>query len=114
MRRVQLTAECAKYVESYSNEIEKKFKYSLQILTEQKVIHTKLAKKLVQTEFYELRISVRNEHRIILFTTDNPNLVECQSIVLLNGFVKKNKKEYKKAIETARKLLKKYKLNDNE
>ncbi|MEE9438189.1 MAG: type II toxin-antitoxin system RelE/ParE family toxin [Saprospiraceae bacterium] len=114
MRRVHLTIECAKYVEVHSKEIEKKFKYSVQILSEQKVIHTKLAKKLIDTEFYELRISVGNEHRIILLATDNPNLIESQKVVLLNGFVKKNKKDYKKVIEIARKLVKKYKIIDDE
>jgi hypothetical protein len=114
MRTVQLTKECAEYVESYSKEIGKKFKYSVQILSEQKVIHTKLAKKLVDTEFYELRISVGNEHRIILFTTDNPSLIESQNVVLLAGFIKKNKKDYKMVIDNAQKLLKKYKIGDNE
>lgn len=81
---------------------------------EQKVVHAKLAKRLVDTEFYELRISVRNEHRIILCAVDHLNLVEASRIVLLNGFLKKSKKDYKKAIKSARKLLDKYNLTDDE
>lgn len=114
MRKVQLTTECAEYIEMHSKEIEKKFKYSVQILSEQRVIHTKLAKKLIDTEFYELRISVGNEHRFILFTTDNPSLIECEKIVLLTGFIKKNKKDYDKAIKMARKLIRKYKIISDE
>ena len=114
MRRVQVSPECRAYVEQNAKELEKKFNYCLQILMEQKVVHTKLAKRLVDTEFYELRISVRNEHRIILFAVDHLNLVEATRIVLLNGFLKKSTKDYKKAIEIARKLLDKYKLTDDE
>ncbi len=45
MRRVQITQECKEYVEINAKEIEKKFKYCLQILSEQKVVHVKLVKK---------------------------------------------------------------------
>jgi phage-related protein len=114
MRRVQLTPECKAYIEENPKEVEKKFNYCLQILMEQKVVHAKLVKRLVGTQFYELRISVRNEHRIILFAVDHLNLVEATRIVLLNGFLKKSTKDYKKAIEIARKLLDKYNLTDDE
>lgn len=114
LRNVQLTPECKEYVDKYETELYKKFKYSLQILTEQKVIHIKIIKKLVNTNFYELRISTGKEHRIILFSSDHQNLIESKNIVLLNGFIKKSTKDYKKAIATASKLLKKYKIDYNE
>lgn len=57
------------------------------MITEVKVVNTKVVKKLVDTDFYELRISVGNEYRAILFTIDNDNIVQAEQILLLNGFV---------------------------
>ena len=114
MRRIQISQECLDYIDKTEKGVMKKFKYCLQVLTDQKVIHTKLVKKLVNTEFYELRISTGNEHRIIILTVDHENIIEANRVVLLNGFQKKSSKEYKAAIEIARKLLEKYKLTDHE
>jgi hypothetical protein len=66
-------------------------------------------KKLVGTEFYELRIKVQNEVRIMIFSIDHSNLNESNKVILLNGFIKKSKKDYKKAIKIAINLLEKYK-----
>jgi putative component of toxin-antitoxin plasmid stabilization module len=114
MRVIQISGECKHYIDSHPKELVKKVKYCIQILSEQKVIHTKLVKKLIATEFYELRISIGKEHRIILFAANNPNLIESTRIILLNGFIKKSNKDYKKAIEVARKLVVKYNLNSDE
>lgn len=56
-------------------------------------------------EFYELRISVMNEYRVILVAIDHENFIEARQVVLLNGFMKKSKKDYKKEIEKARQIL---------
>ena len=61
------------------------------MITEVKVVNTKVIKKLVDTDFYELRISVGNEYRAILFTIDHENIVQAEQILLLNGFMKKNR-----------------------
>ena len=114
MRRVQISKECADYVALHSQSIEKKFRYCLQILSEQNVVHSKLVKKLVGTEFYELRISTGKEHRIILISVDHDNFNESKRAILLNGFVKKNTTDYNKAIKKARRLLIQYKIEDNE
>ena len=110
MRNVLITEECEQYIEANSKEVEKKFNYCLQILIEQKVVHKKLVKKLTNSKFYELRITTRNEHRIIIFSIDSENFVEANKVVLLNGFMKKNIKDYKAAIKTAEKLLVKYEI----
>ena len=70
-----------------------------------KVVNTKLVKKLVDTDFYELRISVGNEYRVILFTIDHENFIEAEQILLLNGFMKKSTKDYKKEIQKAEQIL---------
>ena len=77
----------------------------MNVLAEIRVVNTKLVKKLVDTDFYELRISVGNEYRVILFTIDHENLIEAEQILLLNGFIKKSTKDYKKEIEKAQRIL---------
>lgn len=59
----------------------------------------------MDTDFYELRISVGNEYRVILFTIDHENLIEATQILLLNGFIKKSTKDYKKEIDKALQIL---------
>ena len=82
-----------------------KLKYAMNIIAEVKVVSSKLVKKLVNTDFYELRISINNEYRIILFTIDHESFIESTQIILLNGFVKKSSKDYKKEIERAKQIL---------
>lgn len=86
--------------------VKNKIKYALNIISEVKVVNVKLVKKRVDTEFYELRISMDNEYRVIMFTIDNDNFYKCEQIILLNGFVKKSTKDYKKEIVKAEKILK--------
>jgi hypothetical protein len=62
-------------------------------------------KKLVNTDFYEMRISVDNEYRIILFTIDNVNFINANEIVLLNSFIKKSTTDYENKIAIAQKLM---------
>lgn len=90
---------------SVPENIQKKVKYALNIIAEVKVVNTKLVKKLVDTNFYELRISVGNEYRIILFTIDHENFIEAEQIILLNGFIKKSTKDYKKELHKASQIL---------
>ena len=77
----------------------------MNIIAEIKVVNTKLVKKLVDTDFYELRISVGNEYRVILFTIDHENFIEAEQIILLNGFMKKSTKDYKRELEKAQQIL---------
>ena len=83
--------------------VQNKLKYAMNIIAEVKVVSSKLVKKLVNTDFYELRISINNEYRIILFTIDHESFIESTQIILLNGFVKKSSKDYK--IERAKQIL---------
>lgn len=85
--------------------IQNKVKYAMNIIADVKVINTKLVKKLIDTDFYELRISVGNEYRVILFTIDHENFIEAEQIILLNGFIKKSTKDYKKEIRKAEQIL---------
>lgn len=53
-----------------------------------------------------MRVSIgSNEYRTILFATDNPNFIEATQIILLNGFLKKSEKDYKKQKDIAQKII---------
>ena len=47
-----------------------------------------------------------NEYRSILLTLDTKSFIECKQAILLNGFVKKDTKQYKGEIEKARTIVK--------
>ena len=112
MRNIILTEEFCKFFQSLQQRPQTKLLYALNILSSMKVVSTKLVKKLVGTEFYELRISVDNEYRIILFSIDNENVIEANDILLLNGFLKKSKKDYDREIRMASNILKRYENED--
>lgn len=95
----------AEFYNSLPENVQNKVKYALNIIAEVKVVNTKLVKKLVETDFYELRISVGNEYRVILFTIDQESFVEAEQILLLNGFMKKSTKDYKKELQKAQRIL---------
>lgn len=83
----------------------KKVDYVFEHIRTEKNVCTKFVKSLVNTDFYEMRISVDNEYRIILFTIDNDNFINANEIVLLNGFIKKSTADYDKQIVIAQKLM---------
>ena len=71
-----------------------KLRYAISILETVYPVPTKFVKKLVGTDFFELRVSVDNEIRVILFAVDNDNINLATNVILLNGFVKKSTKDY--------------------
>ncbi len=105
MRALMRSAEFDEFYNSLPENVQNKVKYALNIIAEVKVVNTKLVKKLVETDFYELRISVGNEYRVILFTIDQESFVEAEQILLLNGFMKKSTKDYKKELQKAQRIL---------
>lgn len=105
MRTLMRSAEFDEFYNSLPENVQNKVKYALNIIAEVKVVNTKLVKKLVETDFYELRISVGNEYRVILFTIDQESFVEAEQILLLNGFMKKSTKDYKKEFQKAQRIL---------
>mgnify|MGYP003292692433 CR=1 FL=1 len=106
MRIMIRSNEFDEFYNSLPANVQNKVKYAMNIIAELRVINTKLVKKLVDTDFYELRISVGNEYRVILFTIDHENFIESEQILLLNGFIKKSTKDYKKEIKKAEQILK--------
>lgn len=99
------SAEFDEFYNSLPANVQNKVNYALNIIAVVKVVNTKLIKKLIDTNFYELRISVGNEYRVVLFTIDHENFIEAEQILLLNGFMKKSTKDYKKEIKKAEQIL---------
>lgn len=99
------SAEFDEFYNSLPANVQNKVKYAMNVIAEIKVVNTKLVKKLIDTDFYELRVSVGNEYRVILFTIDHENFIEAEQILLLNGFMKKSTKDYNKEIAKAEQIL---------
>ena len=112
MRNIIYTEEFGEFYNSLPGRAQTKLLYALNILATLRVVSTKLVKKLVGSDFYELRVSVGNEYRVIMFSVDNENIIEATCVILLNGFMKKSTKDYGNEINKAMDILKKYETKD--
>ena len=65
MRKIYRTEAFDEFFESLPDNVKEKVRYLLFMITDVKVVNTKVINKLVDTDFYELRISVGNEYRAI-------------------------------------------------
>ena len=108
MRTIFRSEEFDEYYALQPARVRGKIDYALSVLEQIKVVNTKLVKSIENTDFYELRISVDNEHRVLMFSIDHDNIIEATQILLLNGFIKKSTKDYKSQILIAEKILQKY------
>lgn len=105
MRTIYKTNEFLDFLNSSETNVKNKIDYLLEIIATQPVINTKVAKKLINTDFYEVRIQVNNEYRIIVFAIDHDNITQSKNVLFLNGFMKKSTKDYEKQIKLAIKIL---------
>ena len=107
-RNLILSPAFKEFEQSTSPRTREKLRYALSILETVYPVPTKFVKKLVGTDFFELRVSVDNEIneiRVILFAVDNDNINLATNVILLNGFVKKSTKDYDKEITKAINIL---------
>ncbi len=94
------------FLYSLPSKVQKKIDYVMNVIATVYNIPTKFVKHLDSSDLYEMRISVgTNEYRTILFALDHDNVIEAKNIVLLNGFLKKDNKDYRKQILIAEKIL---------
>ena len=96
------------FYNSLNNRAKNKVDYVFEHIRTEKNVSTKFVKNLTNTDFYEMRISVDNEYRVILFAIDDDNFINANEIVLLNGFVKKSTADYEKQITIALKLMEEF------
>jgi len=106
IRDVFKSNEFHSFFNSLDRRIQAKYDYTIQMMETQKVVSTKFVKKIQEAEFYEVLVSIgTNEYRTLLIATDNPNFMEAKHVVLLNSFLKKDSKQYRREIEKARTIL---------
>ena len=104
-RELVLSPEYIEFVQTSNKRTQEKLLYAISILETLNPVPTKFVKKLVGTDFYELRVSVDNEVRVILFAADSDNINLATRIIFLNGFIKKGTKDYDKGISKAIRIL---------
>ena len=106
IRVVYKTPQFETFYNSLPSKVQTKFNYVIEVVTTIYDISTKFVKHLQDTDLYEMRVSVgSNEYRTILFAIDKSNVIEATKIILLNGFLKKSNKDYRKQIEIAQSIL---------
>lgn len=107
IRTVYKTPQFEEFYSSLPIKVQAKFKYVIDVIVTVYHVSTKFVKHLQDTDLYEMRVSVgTNEYRTILFAIDKANVIEATKIILLNGFLKKSSKDYRKQIEIAQTILK--------
>ena len=104
-RELIYSQEYLEFVQNSSKRTQEKLLYATSILESITPVPVKFVKKLTNTDFYELRILVDNEVRVILFAVDNDNINLATSVIFLNGFIKKSTKDYEKEIIKAINIL---------
>ena len=111
IRTIYKTSEFQAFYDASSSKIQSKFDYVINIISTIYNIPTKFIKHLKNTSLYEMRVLVgTNEYRTVLFAIDHNNVIEAKSVLLLNAFLKKDKKDYRKQVEIAISILNKMKL----
>ncbi|MDD5988971.1 MAG: type II toxin-antitoxin system RelE/ParE family toxin [Bacteroidales bacterium] len=106
IRELYFSEEFWEFYSLQSEIVKKKFEYVFGIVRKEKVITTKFIKRLVDTDLYEMRVSVgTNEYRTVLFAINHSNLMLASKILVLNAFLKKSSKDYNKEIKKAIKIL---------
>lgn len=109
MREIFKTYEFETFLSALDDRTRTKFDHAIEIVMTVKVIPSKFVKKLTGSNFYEMRVSVGfNEYRTIVFSIDAQNIIEATKIILINGFLKKSEKDYKKQIQEASNILNNY------
>lgn len=106
IRILYRTPEFDCFYQELPRKVKDKFEYIFNVVQSIYNVSTKFIKHLENTDLYELRVSIgSNEYRTILFAIDHTNIIECTRIILLNGFIKKSTKDYRKQIEIAQTIL---------
>lgn len=104
-RSIIYSEEFREFRQTLSPRALEKLEYSISVLQKAMPLTQKFVKKIISSDFYELRVSVDNEIRVILFAIDNDNISLATKIIVLNGFIKKSNKDYDPQIRKAYNIL---------
>lgn len=111
VRIVYKTPEFEAFYRTLPSKMQTKFDYVVNVISTIYNVPTKFVKHLENTDLYEMRVSVgSNEYRTVLFAIDHDNIIESKNIILLNAFLKKDNRDYRKQIEIAISILNKLEL----
>lgn len=106
VRTIFKTPQFETFFNSLPTKVQVKMDYVMNIIATVYNISTKFIKHLGNTDLYEMRVSLgSNEYRTILFAIDHDNIIEAKNVILLNGFLKKDNKDYRKQINIAEAIL---------
>lgn len=106
LRQLYFSDAFWEFYNELNERVRRKFDYVIGIVKTEKVIAAKFVKHLEDTDLYEMRVSIgNNEYRTILFAIDNDNIISARKILVLNAFLKKSTKDYRRQIEIATKIL---------
>lgn len=106
VRTIFKTLEFEAFFDSLPPKVQTKMDYVMNVMATVYNVSTKFVKHLENTDLYEMRVSVgSNEYRTVLFAIDHDNVIEAKNIILLNGFLKKDNKDYRKQIIIAETIL---------
>lgn len=107
VRTIFKTPEFDEFYASLPRLVQAKMDYVMNVVAIVYNVSTKFVKHLENTDLYEMRVSVgTNEYRTVLFAIDHDNVIEAKNVILLNGFLKKDNKDYRKQIKIAETILK--------
>lgn len=110
MREIFFSEEFDEFYDSQTEKVQEKFDYVINILRRESILTEKFVKKIQNTEFYEMRVSIgNNAYRSLFFAIDHDNATLARKIILLNAFLKKSEKDYRKEVVKARNILERYK-----
>jgi len=111
LRELIFTEEFFSFYQQPDTKVQTKFDYTIEVVRKVNILTTNFVKHLEGTELYEMRVSVgSNAYRTIMFTMDHDNINLARRITILNAFLKKSTKDYKKQVKIATDILKR--LND--
>nr|MBP7472028.1 type II toxin-antitoxin system RelE/ParE family toxin [Prevotella sp.] len=107
LRELIFTEEFFSFYQQLDTKVQTKFDYTIEVVRNVNILTTNFVKHLEGTELYEMRVSVgSNAYRTIMFTMDHDNINLARRIILLNAFLKKSTKDYKKQVKIATDILK--------
>ena len=104
-RELIYSPEYVEFMKNSNDRTKEKLSYAAAVLETLCPVPSKFVKKLVNTDFYEMRVSVHSEVRVILFSVDHGNLNLSTKVIFLNGFIKKSTKDYEREVRKAVKIL---------
>ena len=107
LRELIFTEEFFSFYQQLDTKVQTKFDYTIEVVRNVNILTTNFVKHLEDTKLYEMRVSVgSNAYRTIMFTMDHDNINLARRIILLNAFLKKSTKDYKKQVKIATDILK--------